>query len=63
MLLQIIRNRWKGPTDYNIWAVKKDVSLFEKQWGDMNRTKIVEADLTTFVPRLEEALFGTAEAA
>jgi hypothetical protein len=29
----------------------------------MNRTKIVEADLTTFVPRLEEALFGTAEAA
>ena len=63
MMLQIIRNRWKGPSDYNIWAVKKEVSAFEQRWGMKNNIQIIEEDLKDFVPRLEKALWEIVEAA
>ena len=56
MLQQITRKGWRGRTDYKIWVVKKHVEDFERKWASsaLNSGELIEANLSDFVPRLEE---------
>jgi hypothetical protein len=63
MLHQIMRKRWKGQSDYKIWAVRRNVESFESIWAGLKGIRMIDADLAEFIPELDRKVRGLSEAA